>query len=207
MRYAWLSLLLALPVSGQEFQFNITGIATPLSAPIASNDEPFTVSFDFNASSPTQTYSFANGCLDNFTAAVPITNLSSSLGGQPYPLSASSMYFNGTTVGTGICVTSFNFLLVGGAAGLNLEIDGPPATTVGTYPPVSLLQHFDTPSLGYLGGSYGLDDMKISVASVSVPEPGTLGLLAFAVMSLFALRARRVSLSLSCSAVGSGVGK
>lgn len=200
MRYAWLPLLLlvALPLSAQEYQVIITGQTAPDTGPSAA----FDISFDFNALSPTQAYTSSGGCLQSFSATVPITGLSVTVGGAAFPLSGSSMSFSGGPLTSGSCLLIESYLTIGavGQGGFIANLAGLPPSSLGTYPLVTLLQTQSDNGGGGLG-DMNLQDISISVepVSVGVPEPGTLGLLAFAVLGLLAVHARRAFLPVTRS--------
>lgn len=190
MRHAWLALLVfALPASAQEYQVTITGDASQGSS---STSVPFDVTFDFNASSPTQSFTFAGGCLSSFTSMVPISGLSSSIGGQSTGLSATSMSFSGGQLGGGTCNGIESNLILGPAATFLLTLQNPPTTSLGAYPLVDLLQNGGAQSGSFDG--YNLSGVDVSVKSepVGLPEPGTLPLIALALVGVFTLHRRRL---------------
>jgi PEP-CTERM motif-containing protein len=185
MRYAWLLLLLALPASAQEFQFDA----------VSNKLLPFTMSFDFNAASGNQSYDFNYGCVDNFVAVVPITNLSVTVNGAPFPFAASSMSLDGSGLGP-ICGGSINVLQLGSITTnyFYSEIDRAPLKSLGTYPLVTLLNYLGTgsdPVLVINGVIPGVELTDVTWTATSVPEPGTLGLLTFAFAGLLVFHGRR----------------
>lgn len=198
MRHAWLSLLVfVLPAAAQEYQVTITGDASQGSS---STSVPFDVTFDFNALSPTQSFTSAGGCLSSFTAMVPISGLSSSIGGQSTGLSATSMSFSGGQLGGGSCNALESNLILGSTFLLTLQ--NPPTTSLGTYPLVDLLQTGGPISGNFDGYNLSGVDVDLKSEPVGVPEPGTLPLITLILLGMLAVHRRRLSRSVLTGADG-----
>jgi hypothetical protein len=156
----------------------LTGNAQPV--PSITNPVPFTVSFDVDTQSGTQSYqSCGNISVCAFSATgLTVSNISGTIGGVSQP-----MGLGGTGFGSG----SANFMFAGFDIG-NMTWDFDMGTAALAPNLRSILANATLSDQSALDG-YVLDVTEIAITTTaSVPEPGTLGLFSMAILGLFALR-------------------
>jgi hypothetical protein len=181
-----LIILLSGVAHAQIDDVTLTGNAQPVpssSSPVFAPPVPFTVSFDVDTQSGTQSYqSCGNIPVCAFSATgLTVSNVSGTIGGV-----SQAMGSGGTGFGSG----SANFMFAGFDIGNMIwEFD---MGTAALAPNLSSILANATLSDQSTLDGYVLDVTEISITSVaSVPEPGTLSLLTLALTGLFASRVLR----------------
>jgi hypothetical protein len=192
------ALLTTASAHAAELQFSDSGTATCIPEIVTcatTTPVPFSVSFDLNSTSGTQTYQYnPAGVLTYFSVGyMPMTNYTATLNGQPQP----NVYNDFNISGIG----GQSYQMIGTASGMYIEF-----ADLGQVTKAELAQYSD-PFAGmmlYFGGSYWCPNcllygyalqgtLEVSESPpTSVPEPPIAALLAVGLAGLLLVRVRKL---------------
>jgi hypothetical protein len=170
--------LIGLPAVAADLQFDITGDAESNTGV----EQAFRIDFTVDTLSGAQSYALGGGCVNSFSMlGGSISNVSATIGGQSVWNAAGA-----SGVATGQLESGCGGPLAGGlgvvGSGSQYFLFGfRSAAPVGLNPndPLAgLLTGFNYgDGAGTLGGNWNLDDLKVQVNAVGVPEPDYLALI------------------------------
>jgi PEP-CTERM motif len=170
----------SLPTRAEELQFDLTGTAFTQDNGFYPGVGPFDISFMLDTSRSTSLFVFGNGCLQRFGGTAALSNVTVTVNGQSM-MSASSLTGGyGGDNPAGQCPGGFLAALV--APNLVWEFDSRPGIDqtilqASADPLATLFLNFQQYPGGAESGGLNMDIKSVTVTPVSVPEPGTLGLL------------------------------
>jgi PEP-CTERM motif len=199
----------SLPAQAEELLFDLTGAAYPADNGFAPSVGPVDVSFMLDTMSGIPSFAFGGGCLQSFgVSGASLTNVNVVVNGQSaMSLSSASAAYGGENA-SGSCAPGAHFFAALLIPNLTWEFDPEPSSSQ-----AALLASNDPVATLFLGfrwgpdaanpGSGGFDGLNLDFAHltvtdlgaspVSVPEPGTLGLLVLGLAGVALCGRKRIS--------------
>ncbi|MBV9346260.1 MAG: hypothetical protein JOZ03_14855 [Gammaproteobacteria bacterium] len=164
-------------------ELTLTGTAYPKGVDgTAANAQPFSATFTVDTLSGTADYQFANGQLGRFTANPIVTDFNALVGTDQFSIAQTTGSAGGDRApGGSIMFDAFSLNNVG----FLWEIDARAPSNLGNDPLGAIMSYWSS-GIGSLPG-FNLEISGVKESVVSVPEPGTLEMLAFSLLGLLVL--------------------
>jgi PEP-CTERM motif len=189
----------SLPAQAEEFQFDLSGTAFTPGNGYYPGVGPIDISFILDTSQSASSFVFGNSCLQHFQGGAAVSNYNVQLNGQSMlsmPQTGAGFYGDNAN---GSC--NAVFFTAFGLPSFLWEVDPNPgisksALLASTDPLATLFTNFQSyPGYGEFAG-LNVDISRVTVRDpVSVPEPGTLGLLMLGFAGVVVCGRKRISVS------------